>query len=152
MKVFKTIIKWALVALVLIQLIPLGHSHQNPPVSKEPAWESPQTRDLFHRACYDCHSNETTWPWYSNVAPVSWLVLRDVHGGRSHLNFSEWDKPQRHAKHVAEQVEEGEMPLWFYVPLHPLAKLSDAEKQALIVGAEKTFGPQEKAQAKQQKQ
>jgi hypothetical protein len=65
-----------------------------------------------------------------------------VNEGRRHLNFSQWDQPQKHAKDVAEQVKTGEMPLWFYVPLHPSAKLSDAEKQALIDGAAKSLGPQ----------
>ena len=97
---------------------------------------------MFHRACFDCHSNETTWPWYSNVAPVSWLVQRDVNGGRRHLNFTEWDHPQRHGKDIESQVKPGDMPPWFYLPMHAAARLTDAEKQALIDGAEKTFGPQ----------
>ena len=138
MKIFK----WVLLAAVLIQLIPFGRTHMNPPETKEPAWNSPETRDLMHRACFDCHSNETVWPWYSNIAPVSWLVQRDVNGGRSHLNFSEWNLPQKRAKDVAEQVKEGEMPLWFYLPMHPAAKLTAAEKQALIDGVEKSLGPQ----------
>lgn len=133
---------WALGILLLIQFVPFGHSHTNPPVTKQPDWDSTNTRDLFARACNDCHSNETYWRWYSYVAPVSWLVARDVNGGRRHLNVSEWDKPQRHAKDVANQIRSGGMPLWFYVPLHPTAKLNDAEKQQLIAGAEKTFGPQ----------
>ena len=137
-----TIFKWVLLAAVLIQLIPFGHTHTNPPVTKEPGWNLPKTRELIHRACFDCHSNETVWPWYSNVAPVSWLVQNDVNDGRSHLNFTEWDRPQRHAKDVAEQVKEGEMPLWYYLPMHPAAKLTEAEKQALIDGAEKSLGPQ----------
>jgi hypothetical protein len=76
------------------------------------------------------------------VAPVSWLVQRDVNGGRSHLNFTHWDGPQKHAKDVAEQVKEGEMPPWYYLPMHPAARLSDGEKRALIDGAEKSLGPQ----------
>jgi cytochrome c551/c552 len=136
------ILKWALLAAVVIQIVPFGHSHTNPPVKKEPAWNSPQTGDVVRRACFDCHSNETVWPWYSNVAPVSWLVRRDVNGGRRHLNFSEWDQPQRHAKDVAEEVKEGDMPPWFYLPMHPAARLSAAEKEALIAGATQTFGPQ----------
>jgi len=96
----------------------------------------------MQRACFDCHSNETVWPWYSNIAPVSWLVQRDVNGGRRHLNFSEWAIPQRHAKDVAEQVREGEMPPWFYLPMHPNARLTNTEKQALIEGVEKSLGPQ----------
>lgn len=134
---------WGLViVLVLIQFVPFGHSHTNPPTTKEPAWDSPQTASLFRRACYDCHSNQTTWPWYSKVAPVSWLVQRDVDGGRRHLNFSQWDQSQRHGKDVAREVKSGDMPLWFYLPMHSQARLSDAEKQELISGAEKSLGPQ----------
>ena len=139
---FMKIFKWVLLAAVLIQLIPFGRTHTNPPDTKEPAWNSPVTRELIHRACFDCHSNKTVWPWYSNIAPVSWLVQRDVNGGRRHLNFSEWDLPQRHAKDVAEEVKQGEMPPWFYLPMHPAANLSEAEKQELIDGAEKSLGPQ----------
>jgi hypothetical protein len=136
------ILKWLLLLAVLIQLIPFGHDHSNPPVAKEPAWDSPQTRDLFVRACFDCHSNQTGWRWYSYVAPASWLVARDVNGGRRHMNFSAWDQPQKHAEHVSEEVKSGDMPPWFYLPLHPSAKLSDAEKLLLIEGAAKTLGPQ----------
>ena len=134
--------KWGLLLLILIQVIPFGHTHNNPAVTKEPAWDSPQTRELFRRACFDCHSNQTTWPWYSNVAPISWLLQRDVNGGRRHLNFTQWDQAQRHGGDVSAQVKTGEMPPWFYLPMHPDAKLTDAEKQALMDGAEKTFGPQ----------
>jgi mono/diheme cytochrome c family protein len=136
------VLKWLLVAAILIQFIPFGHTHTNPPQIKEPAWDSPNTRELFHRACFDCHSNATTWPWYSNVAPVSWLVQRDVNGGRSHLNFTEWDRPQKHAEHVTEEVKQGDMPPWFYLPMHPAARLSEVEKQALMDGAAKSLGPQ----------
>jgi hypothetical protein len=136
------IFNWVVLAAVLIQLVPFGHTHTNPPNTKEPAWNSTATRELFRRACFDCHSNETAWPVYSSVAPVSWLVQRDVNEGRSHLNFSEWDRPQRHAKDVAQQVKQGDMPPWFYLPMHPAAKLTEAEKQALVEGAGKSLGPQ----------
>ena len=136
------VVQSVLAAGVLIQLIPFGRDHTNPADAKEPAWDSAATKDLVRRACFDCHSNQTLWPWYSHVAPVSWLVQRDVNGGRRHLNFTEWDKPQRHAKDIAEQVKQGDMPPWFYLPMHPAARLTDAEKQALIDGAEKTLGPQ----------
>src|SRR5579863_3940803 len=136
------ILRWVLAGAILIQLIPYGHSHTNPPVTGEPSWNAPQTKDLIQRACFDCHSNETVFPWYSHVAPVSWLLQRDVNDGRSHLNFTEWDKPQKHAKDVAEQVKEGNMPPWFYLPMHPAARLTAAEKQALADGAEKSLGPQ----------
>jgi mono/diheme cytochrome c family protein len=133
---------WAAIAAVLIQLVPYGHTHTNPPQTGEPAWDSPQTRELVRRACFDCHSNTTTWPWYSNVAPVSWLVWNDVDGGRSHLNFTEWDRPQKQAKNVAKEVQKGSMPPRVYLPMHPAARLSDAEKQELIEGAGKSLGPQ----------
>lgn len=136
-------LKWVVLAAVLIQVIPYGHSHTNPPVVTEPMWNSPETRALFKRACFDCHSNETVWPWYSNVAPVSWLVQNDVDGGRRHINFSEWNSPSRHAKDVADQVSHGDMPPNVYLPMHPEAKLTEAEIKTLIDGAEKTLGPQE---------
>ena len=136
-------ILWVVLSIIIaIQFYPAGHNHINPPVLAEPHWDSPQTSALFQRACFDCHSNETHWPWYSHVAPVSWLLQRDIDGGRSHLNFSEWNKPQRHAKDIAHQVSTGAMPLWFYLPMHPKAHLTAAEKQELIAGAAKTFGPQ----------
>ena len=98
-------LRWMLaamaVALLAIQLAPYGRDHTNPPARREPAWDSPQTRSLAARACFDCHSNETVWPWYSNVAPFSWLVQRDVDKGRKDLNFSEWDRAQEEASESA---------------------------------------------------
>ena len=73
---------------------------------------------------------------------MSWLLQRDVNGGRSHLNFTEWNKPQNNAKDVVDEVTKGEMPPWFYLPMHPAARLDAAEKQALIDGAAKSLGPQ----------
>jgi hypothetical protein len=136
------ILQYVLLGAVLIQFIPFGRTHTNPPETREPEWSSPQTRELMRRACFDCHSNQTVWPWYSNITPVSWLVQRDVNDGRRHLNFSEWDRPQRHAKDVAAQVKADEMPPWFYLPMHPAAKLTAAEKQALLAGVEESLGPQ----------
>ena len=91
---------------------------------------------VLRRACYDCHSNETVWPWYSRVAPVSWLLNRDVVEGRRHLNFSEWDrlpadKRAKRIRAVGGEVERGDMPLWFYKPLHPSAHLSEGDKMVL---------------------
>jgi hypothetical protein len=142
------ILLWMVLAAVLIQLVPYGHTHTNPAQTGEPKWDSPETRELVRRACFDCHSNTTTWPWYAHVAPMSWLLARDVNGGRSHLNFTEWDLPQKHAKDVTNEVKQGDMPPWFYLPMHPAAKLSDAEKQALIDGAGKSLGPQDAPPAK----
>jgi Haem-binding domain len=139
---FMKILGWVVLVVLLVQLVPFGHKHINPPETKEPVWNLPVTRELIRRACFDCHSNETTWPWYSDVAPVSWLVQRDVNDGRRHLNFTEWDRPQEHAKDVAREVRQGDMPPWFYLPMHPAARLTDAEKQMLIDGVEKSLGPQ----------
>ena len=86
-----------------IQLLPVGAPRDNPPVVAEPAWDSPRTRELFVRACADCHSNQTRWPWYSRVAPASWLVAHDVAEGRRELNVSEWQRPQEHAHESAQE-------------------------------------------------
>lgn len=130
----------ALALLGIMQLLPYGGDHTNPPLRVEPQWDNAQTRELAKRACFDCHSNETRWPWYSNIAPVSWLVQRDVDKARAHLNFSEWNRPQKHAKDATEEVRKGEMPLWFYVPLHAEARLTASEKEMLIRGLETTVG------------
>jgi mono/diheme cytochrome c family protein len=137
---FRRIVLALFVLFVLIQLVPYGRDHANPPVTGEPDWKGPRTEAIARRACFDCHSNETTWPWYSHVAPFSWLVQKDVDEGRAHLNFSEFDKPQRRAEEAAEEVEEGEMPLWVYTLTHPGARLDDAEKAELIRGLKATFG------------
>lgn len=133
----------ALLALVvlalLLQLYPYGRAHANPPVTGEPAWDSPRTRTLVMRTCGDCHSNETRWPWYSHVAPVSWLVQHDVEEAREHLNFSEFDRPQRDADEAVEEVEEGVMPLGKYLWLHPEARLDDQERRELIDGLRRTL-------------
>lgn len=127
------------VTFVLIQFIPYGRSHDNPPITAEPAWNGPRTRELAKRVCFDCHSNETRWPWYSHIAPASWLLERDVREGRKHLNFSEWDRKQKHADEAAEELAKGEMPPWFYLPLHADARLDAKEKQELEVGLESTL-------------
>ena len=124
----------ALAGFLLIQLVPYGRDHNNPPVTGEPAWDSPATRALAVRACFDCHSNETAYPWYSNVAPVSWLLARHVSEGRHKLNFSTWGTGRQEAEHFARLIESGEMPSWDYVLMHPEARLTDAEKQQLIAG------------------
>jgi mono/diheme cytochrome c family protein len=124
----------------LIQFIPLAGAKTNPPVIAEPVWDSSQTKALAQRACYDCHSNETKWPWYSNIAPVSWLVIHDTNEGRSKLNFSQWGQDRQEADEAAEVVEKGEMPLPIYLPLHPEARLTSEEKAQLIRGLEATFG------------
>jgi mono/diheme cytochrome c family protein len=127
-------------AALLVQLVPYGRAHTNPPVTQEPAWDSPRTRELAQRACFDCHSNETAWPAYASVAPFSWIVQDHVDEGRSVLNFSEFDRPQDEAEEAAEVVLEGEMPLWDYALMHPSARLSPEETRALADGLAATLG------------
>ena len=121
-----------------IQLVPYGHDHNNPPVLAEPSWDSQQTRQLAARACFDCHSNQTQWPWYSNVAPISWLVVHDVREGRETLNFSEWNRRQK-SDDAAEVVQNGKMPPWYYTPIHPQAQFASQEQQALTSGLRQTL-------------
>jgi hypothetical protein len=122
------------VVFLLIQLVPYGRSHSNPSVLQEPAWDRPETRLLAQRACFDCHSNETVWPWYSNVAPMSWLIQRDVDEGRRRLNFSEWGQGEQELDDAGETIQEGEMPPPYYVILHLQARLNAQEKDTLING------------------
>jgi mono/diheme cytochrome c family protein len=129
----------AVVLAIAIQFAPTPVSRINPPVQAEPQWDSPATREMFYRACGDCHSNQTSWPWYSRVAPVSWLIASDVAEGRQRLNVSEWNRPQRGADEAAEVVAEGEMPLPIYLIMHPDARLSTAERQALALGLQASF-------------
>ena len=126
---------------VLIQFIPYGKDHQNPPSISSPAWDSPKTKELFQNACANCHSHETIYPWYTNIAPVSWLIQNDVEEGREHFNISLLGVQKKNkVKDAAEEVRKGEMPPFFYLPLHPEAKLTDADKEALAKGLENTFG------------
>jgi len=120
--------------LVAIQLVPIPR--ENPPVTA--ALQVPaEVRSLLEGSCYDCHSHQTVWPWYSYVAPMSWLVYSHVTEGREELNFSAWgeyDDSQRDEKleELGEKVSEGEMPLKVYLTLHPKARLSDADRQTLV--------------------
>lgn len=146
----KRLVRWGLLGTVIlsvaIQAIPYGDNHTNPLTRVEPPWDSPKTRELTVRACFDCHSNQTDWPWYAHVAPFSWLVQSDVDEGRKKLNFSEWNRSQEHAGQAAKMVREGTMPLWRYMVFNPQANLSPAETQALIQGLTATIG-EEKAKS-----
>jgi hypothetical protein len=136
-------LKFAFIALVVvfvaIQLVPYGHDHTNPPVIKEPAWDSPETSRLVHAACFDCHSNETKWPFYANIAPGSWLMMSDVEGGRRHMNFSEWNRSQPAADAAPDMVRSGKMPLWQYTLAHAQARLSQADREKLAAGLQKSL-------------
>lgn len=136
----------AIAVFGLIQLVPAGRD--NPPALREPAWDSPETRELAVEACFDCHSNATVWPWYARVAPISWVLGYDVTEGREALNFSEWDRhaasetvdpddpfpPKTLSERIEDEIRNGTMPPGTYQLMHPAARLSEAEKEALIAG------------------
>lgn len=126
------------IVLLAIQAIPMPRT--NPAVTREVRWNTPATRALAERSCMDCHGNATVWPWYSRVAPVSFFVINHVNGGRRHLNFSEWDKPQRATlDDVEKNVTSGDMPIWNYVLMHREAKLAPDETRQLLDGLRATF-------------
>lgn len=137
------LIRLVLLALVILlvaaQFIPVERSNPatDPAQSLEATARPPAAVSAtLERSCRDCHSNRTTWPWYSRVAPASWLVASDVKEGRSHLNFSEWGRlDNRRAavrlEEICEEIRSGAMPDWKYVLLHPQAKLSQQEIDAI---------------------
>ena len=124
----------AIVVAALIQLVPVRRD--NPPVVAEV--EAPrEVKAILERSCYDCHSNRTRWPWYSRVAPVSWLVAYDVREGRDELNFSDWpaydlEKQDDLLKHITKQVERGKMPLPIYLTMHAGARLTVADRRVVL--------------------
>jgi hypothetical protein len=139
-KIIIAIFIFLVVIFVGIQFVPYGRDHSNPPIIQEPNWINPQTRELAVRACFDCHSNQVNWPWYSNIAPVSWLVQRDVDEAREKLNFSDWGNyPPREVDELGEVIAEGEMPPFQYLIIHPAARLSASEKEQLINGLNAIF-------------
>jgi cytochrome c551/c552 len=129
-----------LIILIAIQFVPVTFT--NPPVTNEPNWDLPETRVLVARACFNCHSNETDLPWYSTIAPASWLIYRDISVGREEMNFSEWKLKGKRVDHLVQKIEKlvktGDMPPWYYLPLHPEAKLSADEKEQIIKGLQQT--------------
>jgi hypothetical protein len=126
----------ALVILILVaQLLPFPPA-DNPPVTGS-IQPPPDVAAILHKGCYDCHSNETLWPWYSHVIPMKWLVRRHVQQGRKQLNLSEWaayraDERTHLLEEMAEVVEMGEMPLPSYLRLHPEAELTPDEVARLV--------------------
>jgi mono/diheme cytochrome c family protein len=131
--------KKALIALVIIfvgiQFIPVERT--NPPVKSE-VDAPPEVKAIFKRACYDCHSNETKWLWYSKVAPVSFLISDDVKTGRRHLNFSEWNvnKEAKAKDEIWDMIRNEEMPPWKYKIMHSEAKLTQEDKNIIRNWAE----------------
>lgn len=133
--------KWLrllLIVVIGIQLYPIDRT--NPPVQSDFSGPA-EVKEVLKTACYDCHSNETQWPWYSYVAPVSWLVADHVEEARAEFNLSAWDaigemRQMKIREEMWEEVEEGEMPLPPYVWLHSEAVLSEAQKKILEEWAE----------------
>ena len=127
--------------LIVIQAIPYGKNHTNPPINGEPAWSSPRTRELMVRACFGCHSNEVEYPSYASVAPISWVVQSHIDEGRSKVNYQEWNSGER-GEDTIEVIQNGSMPPSFYTTFgrHPEAKLSKAEVAELIAGLQATPG------------
>lgn len=126
----------------LIQLVPYGKSHSNPPVLAEPAWATPETRELMVRACFGCHSNEVVYPSYADIAPISWMVASHVSEGRSKVNYSEFESGRRAFKSTVAAIQSGWMPPGYYTRFgrHPEARLTDAEIATLIEGLRATPG------------
>lgn len=122
----------AIVLFLLIQLIPFGHNRTNPPVVSEPNWSSPQARALVKEHCFQCHSNETNWTWYSNIAPGSWLITYDVTKGRHEFNFSDWNNHPGKLEKMVQTIQEGEMPPIQYWIFHPSSRMNERQKQELI--------------------
>ena len=127
---------------LVIQVVPYGKSHSNPPVTGEPQWANTETRDLMVRACFGCHSNQVVYPTYASVAPISWVVQSHIDEGRNRVNYSEFDKHPRAAHDTLRVIENGSMPPSYYTMFgrHPEAKLTASELQTLIAGIKATPG------------
>lgn len=140
MKWLKRFVLFLIVSLLLIQIY--RPARTNPPIDPSRTIDaktqmSPEVAAILDRSCSDCHSSRTRWPWYSQIAPVSWLVIRDVDRGREHMSFSEWGtyKPKKAAhllEEMSEEVTEGDMPPAIYLRAHPEARLSEADKSKLL--------------------
>jgi Haem-binding domain len=128
--------RWPLLVLAgafaAIQFVPYGWWHDNPPVVQDAPWPDAESARIARQSCYSCHSNETDWPAYSYVAPMSWLVRSDVERGREELNFSDWQEFGDEADDAVEMVEEGAMPPGRYTAIHRDATLTDAERETLL--------------------
>lgn len=143
MKKLFRVLRWVVIAgvccLVIAQFF--GPAKTNPAADATLSIESklqvpPQVAAILDRSCKDCHSNKTRWPWYSNVAPVSWFVIDHVNEGRQHMNLSEWGRYTQSdvdglLKRVCREVKSGGMPLSSYTPLHPGSKPSAEDVKTL---------------------
>jgi hypothetical protein len=128
----KKILLFIVIVLIGIQFIPVERT--NPPVKSEMPMPS-NVKEVISRACYDCHSNNTEWKWYSKVAPVSFLISYDVREGRKHLNFTEWNNyasnEEKTKEEIWEEVLNEKMPPWSYRVVNPKGKLSQEDKRII---------------------
>ncbi len=143
MKRVRTILKWLVIVLACLFIIAQlkRPARTNPILDQAQTIEShtqmtPQVASILARSCKDCHSNKTVWPWYTNVAPVSWFIVDHVNEGRSNLNLSEWGRydQRRQGKkleQMCDEVKDGAMPLSSYTPLHPGSKPSPDDVKTL---------------------
>lgn len=143
MKKTLRVLKWIVIGLIVvflgIQFI--RPARTNPAVDESQTifartQMTPQAKEIFDRSCRDCHSNQTEWPWYTNVAPISWFIVDHVNTGRKNMNLSEWGKldsgrQDRKLRQICDEVSDGAMPLSTYTPLHPGSKLSPADVKTL---------------------
>ena len=143
-KIIKIVLIIVIIAFIVIQVFRPDRISFNE-VNADDVTKKMQVPENVHqilkRSCYDCHSNHTVWPWYSNIAPMSWLVAKDVRNGRAKMNFSEWgkipaSKQEARLESICDEVKEDEMPLKQYLLIHSDAKLSPADKDALCKWAE----------------
>jgi len=141
LKVVGGIVGLGVLVFIAIQFVPVERT--NPPIVSQPKWDSPQTEAIARRACFDCHSNETKWPWYAYVAPISWNVADHVKEGREEFNMSDWQPGD--GDEAAEEVEKGGMPLSQYLLMHPEARLTPEEQKQFIAGLKATFGGEEES-------
>jgi hypothetical protein len=131
-KALSILIGVGIIVFVLIQFVPFGHEHANPAMVSEPQWSSPAARALVKKSCFQCHSNETDWTWYSNIAPASWLIQYDVNAGRGQFNFSDWNNNPGDVDEMTRVIQAGRMPPIQYTLFHPNAKLNAQQKHDLI--------------------
>jgi len=143
MRKLAKILKWIAIVLVVVFVGIQFYrpARTNPAIDPAQTIEAhtqmtPEVASIFDRSCRDCHSNKTVWPWYTQVAPVSWWLVNHVNDGRHDLNLSEWgklprDRQERKLRQICDEVEDGQMPLSSYLPMHPAARLSDQDKKTL---------------------
>jgi len=143
MRLFRRVFKITAIVLVVafLGMQAVRPARTNPPVDESQTINArtqmtPQVASILDRSCRDCHTNKTVWPWYTNVAPVSWWLSNHVNDGRRSLNMSEWGKldanhQDRKLRQICDEIQDGVMPLSSYLPMHPMAKLSDQDKKTL---------------------